>query len=166
MKQKFKMMKLVLAGLVLAFSSVVVAAPSTPTLSSPYDRETNVSKSNVYFSWYSSYGTTKYQIIVSENNSFSGYRNGRCDSTCFTAVTTKTSYTKSVSRSGKTYYWTVAAYNSTGWSNTAKIRTFTTRVDTGVLPIPCGSMPQISDYTSVTQWRQDLNAYRQCMMYS
>ena len=90
---------------------------------------TNVSQSNVRFSWYSS-GATSYRLVISQNSSFSGFRdvNGSstCDSTCFTTATSSTSYTKSMDLAGKTYYWKVRANNSSGASLFSGYRTFTT----------------------------------------
>ncbi|MDP2901537.1 MAG: M23 family metallopeptidase [Methylovulum sp.] len=119
-----------LAGLsLLAFSVSVVAAPPVPTLSTPYNGATNVSQSNVRFSWYSS-GATSYRLVISQNSSFSGFRdvNGSstCDSTCFTIATSSTSYTKNMDFSGQTYYWKVRANNSTGASSFSGYRYFTT----------------------------------------
>ena len=113
----------------LAFSASVVAAPPTPTLNTPYNGATNVSQSNVYFSWYSS-GATSYRIVISQDASFSGFSdlNGSstCNSTCFTTATSSTSYYKNMDLAGKTYYWKVRANNSTGASLFSGYRTFTT----------------------------------------
>lgn len=113
----------------LAFSTSVAAAPPVPTLSTPYNGATNVSKSNVKFSW-SSAGATNYRLVISQNSSFSGFRdlNGSstCDSTCFTTATSSTSYYKNMDLAGKTYYWKVRANNSTGASSFSGYRYFTT----------------------------------------
>ncbi|MFI3157588.1 MAG: CHAP domain-containing protein [Methylococcaceae bacterium] len=113
----------------LAFSASVAAAPPVPTLNTPYNSATNVSQSNVYFSWYSA-GATSYRIVISQDASFSGFSdlNGSstCNSTCFTTATSSTSYYKNMDLAGKTYYWKVRANNSTGASSFSSYRYFTT----------------------------------------
>lgn len=117
------------------------SAPPAPTLATPQNYLSNVSQSNVYFSWYSA-GATNYRIVISQNPSFSGFvdnnGNSYCsDNTCYTTTTTSGSYYKSMSLSGQKYYWKVRANNSTGVSRWSSAWSFTT----AGTPSACGGNP-------------------------
>ncbi|MFI3137598.1 MAG: CHAP domain-containing protein [Methylococcaceae bacterium] len=128
-----------LAGLsLLAFSVSVVAAPPVPTLSTPYSGATNVAQAiyngiyGVNFTWNVSGSSPTYRIVISQNPEFSGFvdSNGSSsckDNTCFTATTSLTNYTKSLSCSKHTYYWKVRSNDKTGASGFQyPARSFTT----------------------------------------
>lgn len=115
---------------------VLPPVPQAPTLNSPANGKTNVSQSNVLFSWSVANATAaqinNYRIVISQDSSFSGFKDtgtdtSSCSGTCFTITTgTKTSYTKSMDLAGKTYYWKVRANGSSGASSWSVTRSFTT----------------------------------------
>lgn len=144
-----------LVGLaLLAFSVSVVAAPPVPTLSYPANNAT-VSLS-AQFSWYPSGSQPTYRIVISQNPEFSGFvdSNGSSsckDNTCFTATTSSTSYTKSLSCTGHKYYWKVRSNDKTGASGFQyPARSFTTSG-------PSDSCPQASSYAQ-SIWSEALKA--------
>lgn len=124
--------KMTLAAVIsVALSSTAFAAPPPkPTLNTPANGATNVSQKNVKLSW-SSAGATNFRFVISQNPSFSGFRDNNadsgCDGTCLTKTTgTATSYTKDMDLAGQTYYWKVRANNKDGASSWSDVRSFTT----------------------------------------
>jgi surface antigen len=109
-------------------------APQAPTLIAPADGTKNVSKSSsVTFRWNDSLGATNYRIVISQNNSFSGFNESsmKCDGTCFTTTTSATNHVSSSRElSGHTYYWRVRANGAGGASEWSKAWQFTTAGNT------------------------------------
>ena len=104
------------------------AIPLAPTLKTPANTQPNVPKANVNFSWDASARATSYRIVVSQNQSFSGFNpsNLTCDGTCGTDKITGTSQTRNLLLDGTTYHWKVNASNATGASGWSVVRSFTT----------------------------------------
>ena len=104
------------------------AIPLAPTLKTPANTQPNVPKANVNFSWDASARATSYRIVVSQNQSFSGFNPAtlKCDSTCGTDSIASTSQTRNLLLDGTAYYWKVNASNATGASGWSVIRSFTT----------------------------------------
>ncbi|MBF0203031.1 MAG: M23 family metallopeptidase [Desulfamplus sp.] len=110
------------------FDGDKAGGPAAPKLVTPAYKATGVPQSNVKFSWNSA-GATNYRIVISQNSSFSGFKDlnekSSCDSSCFTTTTKLTSYNKNMDISGHTYYWKVRANNSQGaiWSDRSEFST-------------------------------------------
>ena len=111
--------------------------PQAPTLNNPANGATNVSQSNVSFSWSvanaAAAQVNNYRIVISQDQSFSGFNDTGTDSsscsnnTCLTTTTgTTTSFTKNMDLAGKTYYWKVRANGLGGVSPWSVTRSFTT----------------------------------------
>ena len=110
--------------------------PQAPTLNSPANGATNVSQSNVTFSWSvanaAAAQVNNYRIVISQDSGFSGFNDtgtdtSSCNGTCFTTSTgTTTSYTKNMDLAGTTYYWKVRANGLGGVSPWSVTRSFTT----------------------------------------
>lgn len=111
--------------------------PQAPTLNNPANGATNVSQSNVSFSWSvanaAAAQVNNYRIVISQDQSFSGFNDTGTDSsscsnnTCLTTTTgTTTSFTKNMDLAGKTYYWKVRANGLGGVSPWSQPRSFTT----------------------------------------
>lgn len=132
----------------------VFAVTATPTLSSPANNQSNwLFNSGQTFSWNAIAGAT-FRIVVSKNNTFSGFTDmdgaSTCNSTCITKSTVSTSLGKNTFsdywwKEG-TYYWRVRAFTPAGgtsaWSAT---RTFTTTSLPGIVTsaiAAAGNAPQ------------------------
>jgi hypothetical protein len=106
--------------------TTTVAAPSTPTLSSPVNGATNVSASPT-INWNASSGATSYQLQVSTNSSFS-------TTVVSQSEITGTSYGVTGLADGTTYYWRVNATSAGGTSTYSASWSFTTSAGGGNLP--------------------------------
>ena len=98
--------------------TTVGSAPTAPTLSSPTDGATGVSKTPT-LSWNASSGATSYQIQVSTSSSFTSTLVDQ-------SGLTGTSYAASGLADVTVYYWRVNATNSNGTSSWSATRSFTT----------------------------------------
>lgn len=128
------------------YTAYKLAPPPAPTLDTPANGISNVSQSNVYFSWdtYAATNATNYRIVISQDSGFSGFNdnngNSSCNATCFTIPLTAKSYYKNMDLPGQTYYWKVRANNAggaSGWSNNNQPRMF----KTAGVPLACGGSP-------------------------
>lgn len=120
--------KVLLAGLMICFSSVAVSAPRIPTLSTPSNGQKNIPQANAKFTWSSSGAGVYYRIVISKNKNFSGYNSSTdtCNSTCVTGLAYTSSYTRSLYAVGQTYYWKVRAISWSGVSGWSGVRSFKT----------------------------------------
>jgi hypothetical protein len=106
--------------------TTIVAAPSTPTLSSPANGATSVSTSPT-LDWNASSGATSYQLQVSTNSSFSS------TVVNLTGIT-GTSYNVTGLNNNTLYYWHVNATNAGGTSMYSTSWSFTTSAGGGNPP--------------------------------
>jgi len=103
-----------------------------PTLQEPSDGTNNVPTSGgITFRWSAPSTATNYRIVISQNNSFSGFNEStmQCDGTCFTndsPITTNQYVKPSLTLSGHTYYWRVRANGTGGASGWSNVSSFTT----------------------------------------
>ncbi|QQZ30649.1 CHAP domain-containing protein [Thiothrix subterranea] len=103
-----------------------------PTLQEPSDGTNNVPTSGgITFRWSAPSNATNYRIVISQNNSFSGFNEStmQCDGTCFTndsPITTNQYVKPSLTLSGHTYYWRVRANGTGGASGWSSVSSFTT----------------------------------------
>jgi len=113
------------AGGTTAYSSAfsfttIVAAPSTPTLSSPANGSTNV-PINPTLSWNTATGATTYRLQVSSSQSFA-------TSIVDEAALSTTSREVGPLSNNTTYYWRVSATNVGGTTAYSSVFSFTTIV--------------------------------------
>ena len=126
---------------VTAIFAALPPAPQTPTLNSPVNGATNVSQSNVLFSWSVANATaakvSNYRIVISQYQDFRGFNDNNgsssCDSTCSTTTTGSiASYVKDMKLPGQTYWWKVRASGEGGLSSWSLPRSFTTKFSSEV----------------------------------
>lgn len=104
---------------VYGFTTASGSAPSAPTLTSPSNAATNVSRTPT-LSWAAVSGATSYGYQVSTSSSFSTI--ARSGTVTTNSVTISSSLSKKT-----TYYWRVLASNSYGSSSYSSSRYFTTK---------------------------------------
>jgi len=103
--------------------------PGAPTLSSPADLATGVNEYTT-FTWTAPTTggvPTGYKLYCDTNTT---------PTTMIADVTTLTYTLTTPLNYNTTYYWTVSAYNNTGESPTAPVRSFTTRSDPTIYTLP------------------------------
>jgi len=102
---------------------------ATPQITSPVNGAT-LSSMNANFQWKLVDTANNYRIIISQNSSFSGFKdaggNSTCDATCFTTATSGTSYPNSMGKRGWTYYVKVRAANGVATSSWSSVVSFKT----------------------------------------
>jgi len=96
-------------GSILSFTTIALAVPSTPSLSSPSNGAT-AQATTLTLSWATSAGATKYHVQVSTTSAFT---------TLVVSDSSLVGTSASVGplANGTTYYWRVRAGNSSGWSS-------------------------------------------------
>jgi len=167
----FKVAKLVLAGLITAFSSTVMSAPAAPTLYKPDAGATVNANTTVNFSWYKTGSNSTYRIVISQDSSFSGFvDNGGSsycrNNTCWTGTTSSLTIPKSLSCSGHTYYWKVRANDYTGasgWSNSNQGRTIKTAGSTDSCPATSPIAAKVDNFVNQSNGKCiDFDGYYGC----
>lgn len=147
------------ANVLLAGIHDVFAAPTAPTLRSPYNAQVGLPTSSVNFIWNASGYNPTYRIVISQNSVFGGFiDNGgssTCNNgTCFTIATTAKNYYKSLNCSGHTYYWKVRTSDSTGtspWSSVWSFKTYGSDSCIPTAPLSSSYMGNLSATTYGTQ---------------
>jgi hypothetical protein len=167
-----------IATLALGLSSVIAvlpvttfAAPPAPTLQTPGNNASNVSKDNLKFTWTFDKSVTNQRIVISQNQNFTGFKDSNntsgCDNTCLTRTTSDSdritivgntaSFTKTMDLSGKTYWWKVRVNSPSGttWSG---IRSFTTAGQSAkTTPLSSSYMSNLSQ--GFGGWNSDFGGY-------
>jgi aqualysin 1 len=103
---------------VWAFTTVAGSPPAAPTLRSPNNGQTNVSRTPTLV-WYASTGATSYRVQVSTSSSFTTLVVDRTVTSTSTTLSQLGSYTR--------YYWRVYASNAYGNSAWSSVWNFRTR---------------------------------------
>jgi uncharacterized protein YvpB len=109
---------------------VVVGGSVTQPLAAPQITGVTLTNMNATIGWKGVPTANKYRIVISQDANFSGFTDANgystCNATCFTDITSMTSFTKTMNFRNWTYYVKVRAASDTAassWSSTVSFKT-------------------------------------------